>query len=190
MLTIAAPIVIAISSMLAQAPTTPAPAPTGSAPVVGAAPAPAPAGAKVQTVGADAPGTSVATPAGQAVPVGAPGGGQAQQQPSMLTGMMLPVLMLGFVVFIFWTSSRAQKKEKLKRQELMESLRTNDTVQTTGGIIGRIAEIRDDEVVLRVDESTNTKIRFAKVHIAGVINKAGGATSESEAKPGKAKAGV
>jgi preprotein translocase subunit YajC len=94
------------------------------------------------------------------------------------------------VVFIFWTSSRAQKKEKLKRQELMESLRTNDTVQTTGGIIGRIAEIRDDEVVLRVDESTNTKIRFAKVHIAGVINKAGGATSESEAKPGKAKAGV
>lgn len=44
---------------------------------------------------------------------------------------------------------------------MMQSLQKNDRVRTIGGIYGTIVEVRDDEIVLKVDESNNTKIKIS-----------------------------
>jgi len=112
--------------------------------------------------------------------------------------MLLPVALLAVLLITSW---RTNRKERAKRAELMAGLSTHDKVQTSGGIIGTIAELREDEVVLRVDESSNTRIRFSRGAIVSVLDKGrrgggngggGGAASQTEGKPNGAgtKAGV
>ena len=46
----------------------------------------------------------------------------------------------------------------------------HDTVQTIGGVIGSIVEVKNDSVVLKVDESSNTRITFSRSAIQQVLN--------------------
>ena len=80
---------------------------------------------------------------------------------------LLPMLAL-FALMIFM-SSRTQKKQKRQQEEMIASIGRHDRVETIGGIIGTVAELRDAEVVIKVDESTNTKIHVSKSAIKGVL---------------------
>jgi len=106
-------------------------------------------------------------------PIGGSGQGGAQQPPSLFGGGFIFVL-LGMFVFMLFLSSMGQRKEKKKRAEMLGALGRHDRVQTTGGMIGTVVEVRGDEVTLKVDESTNTKIRFAKSAVQQVLKQAGG----------------
>jgi preprotein translocase subunit YajC len=70
-------------------------------------------------------------------------------------------LILIVVIFIamFWVM-RGPKREQKQRDKMVKSLKKNDKVRTIGGIIGTIVDVKDDEIVLKVDESNNTKIRI------------------------------
>lgn len=106
-----------------------------------------------------------------------PIGGQStpqQGQPQGLFGGGFLFMLLGLMVFMIVMSSMGQRKEKKKRQQLLNSLGKHDRVQTAGGVIGTIVELRDQEVVVKVDESTNTKIRFSRSAIQQVLKKSGG----------------
>lgn len=110
-----------------------------------------------------------------------PGGAGSQPNPF---SMMLPIgLLLVFMIGMSWWS---QGKEKKKRTALLGSLARNDRVQTAGGMIGTIVELKDDEVVLRVDESTNTKIAFSRSAVQTVLRKGRG--NGAEAQPAGATA--
>ena len=47
---------------------------------------------------------------------------------------------------------------------------------TAGGIIGTLVDVRDAEVVLKVDESSNTKIKFTRDAIKRVVTEDESAT--------------
>ena len=64
---------------------------------------------------------------------------------------------------------RNKKKQERKAQELRDSLKKGDRVQTIGGILGTVVESRDNEVLLKVDETNNTKLRFTRNAIHRVI---------------------
>lgn len=81
---------------------------------------------------------------------------------------MLIGLGIFFVVFYFMIM-RGNKKQKTERANLLDSLAKNDRVMTIGGLLGTIVTIRDQEVVLKVDESNNTKVTFLKSSIQKVI---------------------
>lgn len=121
----------------------------------GAAPAP---GGESGAAGTAAPGQA-APPAGQA--------------PANPLGMMLP-LVFGLIIFMMITSMLSGRKEKKKRASMLEALKKRDRVQTYGGIIGTVVEMKDDELVLKVDEGSNTRIRFARSAIQQVIKSARG----------------
>lgn len=121
-------------------------------------------------VGADGGGAGAVDGAG-----GAPGGG-APAGPGGF-GMMLPLL-FGLMIFMVVTSMMSGRKEKKKRAELMAGLKRRDKVQTVGGVIGTIAEIKNDEVVLKVDHGSNTRIRFARSAIQQVLHSADGGEIE------------
>ncbi len=104
------------------------------------------------------------------------GGGQAPP-PSPFGGQFIFILaaMLGVMILM---QVFAGRKEKKRRAEMLSGLRRHDRVVTIGGIIGAVAEVRDDEVILKVDESTNTKIRVTRNSVQSVLKR-----SSAEEKP-------
>lgn len=90
------------------------------------------------------------------------------------------MLLFGFLIFMIISMVMTGRKEKKARAELLSSLAKHDKVQTAGGMIGTIAEIKGDEVVLKVDESTNTKVRFARSSVTSILKKGRGSDSMPE----------
>jgi len=78
-------------------------------------------------------------------------------------------LMIGMVLLMIMNSGRGKKAEAKKREELLKSLKRGDRVRTIGGIFGTVVDVRDADVVLKVDESVNAKIKFAREAILKVI---------------------
>ena len=78
-------------------------------------------------------------------------------------------LMLAMGVFFFVTT-RGQRREKKRRQEMLDGMSKNDRVMTIGGIVGTIVAVKEKEVVVKVDESTNTKMTFSKRAIQQLID--------------------
>lgn len=95
----------------------------------------------------------------------------AQQTQSPLQALLQGPFMLVLLVLaaLWFFSSRSRRREQQKYQDMLKNLKRNDRVQTIGGIIGTVVDARDDEVVLKVDETNNVKMRFARSAIKDVI---------------------
>jgi preprotein translocase subunit YajC len=84
---------------------------------------------------------------------------------------MPPIFMIIFaalVVMIVFSMS-GQRKEKKKRAAMLTALSKGDRIQTIGGILGTTVEVRDDHVVVKIDESSNTRIKIARSAVQTVI---------------------
>ncbi len=81
---------------------------------------------------------------------------------------MLPMLLALGVFYIFMF--RGQRKDKRRHADMLTNLKRNDRVQTIGGVLGTVVEARDNEVILKVDESSNVKMRFNRSAIKEVLN--------------------
>ncbi len=101
-------------------------------------------------------------------PAGGGGGGEAEPGPMAGLWGLIPIVAI-FALFI-WFTHRSQKKRQQERQEMLESLRPKDEVYTIGGIKGRIVQITDDELVLRIDDAKDIKITVSR---GGIGRKAG-----------------
>lgn len=83
----------------------------------------------------------------QAAPSGAGGAGWS----SML------MIILIIAIFYFFMIAPQQKKQK-KINAFRDSLQKGDKVMTAGGIYGRIREIKDNYVMLEIDNNVTIKI--------------------------------
>ncbi len=79
--------------------------------------------------------------------------------------LMIGVVIL-FYVFI-WRSGQAKERQK---KQLLANLKEGDVVQTIGGMIGTVIRADDKTVVLKVDENSNTKIKFTRSAIHRVVD--------------------
>lgn len=95
---------------------------------------------------------------------GAPPGPVMQLFGSSMFPLILGIGLLYFFMF------RSRTGDKKKREALINQLKKGDRVQTIGGILGSVLEARDNEVLLKVDETSNTKIRFARSAIHKVLS--------------------
>jgi preprotein translocase subunit YajC len=93
-----------------------------------------------------------------------PGG--AQPTPSLFGSPLMLFALFGVVIYFMMI--RPQSKEKKHRAAMLAALKKNDRVVTIGGIIGTVLQVKDDEVTLKVDESSNTKITFSRSAIQTV----------------------
>jgi preprotein translocase subunit YajC len=114
------------------------------------------------------PGTATPAPATQTPPAGGVGG--------LLSSPLVPMIAV-MAIFMFYSFNSKRKQEKA-RQETLNSMKRGDRVQTIGGILGTIVDVRDAEVVVKVDESNNTKIKFAR----SAVNKVMGEEEKTESK--------
>lgn len=82
--------------------------------------------------------------------------------------------MLGaMVVFMLLTSRSQKKREKREREEMFARMAKNDRVQTIGGVIGTVVSVKESEVIVKVDESTNTKMTFMKTAVQRILSDEG-----------------
>jgi preprotein translocase subunit YajC len=90
-----------------------------------------------------------------------------QPEPNILQGLVPIILMI--LAFVFLIVLPARRKERQQRELLFNTLKKNDEVLTSGGIIGTVANIKDDEVTLKVDESSNVRIRILRNSIIRIL---------------------
>lgn len=101
-----------------------------------------------------------------------PGLGGGQQPPASPFGNIIWLFLLLFL-FMIGMQVFAGRKERKRRAEMLNSIRRHDRVQTVGGILGTVADVRGDEIIVKVDESTNTKVRIVRSAIQQVLKKSG-----------------
>ena len=84
-----------------------------------------------------------------------------------LTHGMFPILIIVLAV-MYVTMILPKRTQDKKRQHMLDSMKRGDEIQTIGGIIGKVVDPREDRVLVKVDESSNTKIWFSRSAIARV----------------------
>ncbi len=124
---------------------------------------------KVPVANVNTSGQNLAAPP----PVGGPvhGGPAAppHQPPSLWGSFGSSAIMIGLLVVLMFVLFGGRAKEEKKRKAMIAALKKGDRVVTMGGLIASVVDVRDNEVVLKVDESTNVKERYTKSAIASVI---------------------
>ncbi len=87
--------------------------------------------------------------------------GEKEQRPkSFFEGNYFIPVMIGGFILLWMFMGRNKKKQQAQRRERLSSLKKGDRVMTIGGVIGTIAEAREQELVIKVDDGT--RIKFAR----------------------------
>ncbi len=89
-------------------------------------------------------------------------------QPSMMS-MLMPIFII-FLVFYF-IAIRPRQKEQKQREDMLKQIKKYDKVMTIGGIIGTVMEVRENEVIVKVDDNSNTRMKFTRGAIQKVLEK-------------------
>ena len=74
-------------------------------------------------------------------------------------------------VLMYMILFRGPRKKQQQHKQMVQSLKKNDRIQTIGGIIGTVVDVKDDEITLKIDESNNTKIRILRSAIGRNMSK-------------------
>jgi preprotein translocase subunit YajC len=114
-----------------------------------------------------APSNTAQTTAVTGQPSGAAPASKPTEPPSWLSNQMIP-LILGIAVLYFFVFRNKRGQDK-KRTDMLSQLKRGDRVQTIGGILGTVIEAGENDVLVKVDESSNTKIRFTRNAIHRVV---------------------
>ena len=102
-----------------------------------------------------------------------PNGGaptEEQTTPPQLNPLMryMPFILIAVVMYMLLF--RGPKKKQQQHKQMVQALQRNDRVQTIGGILGTVIDIKDDEITLKIDESNNTKLKISAGAVAKVTS--------------------
>ena len=103
--------------------------------------------------------------------------GAKSNSESMPTYLIL-IGVLGVLFYFFmWRPSR---RDRQKQQQMMDSLKRDDKVVTIGGLHGTVIAVKDNEVVLKVDDNSDVKMKFTRSAIGTIVPKDGGDADKKE----------
>lgn len=109
-----------------------------------------------------------------------PGFAHAQAAPGafdMLNSLIVPtMLIIGIMYFLM---IRPQQRRLKEHRDMVAAIRRGDTVVTSGGIIGKVTKVEDQE--LQVEIADGVKIKLLRSTISEVRGK-GEAASAAKAK--------
>ena len=72
----------------------------------------------------------------------------------------------GAMVIMLIFSSRSKKKQEAKRREQLNSIKKGDPITSIGGIIGTVVEVRDKDLIIKIDDGT--RMHLARWAIRGI----------------------
>lgn len=71
-------------------------------------------------------------------------------------GMFLPLIAILVIFWVFMIRPQAKRQKELRK--FRESIQKGDKVITNGGIYGKVAGLKDNAVILQVDENTKLTV--------------------------------
>ncbi len=107
-------------------------------------------------------------PAGTTAAPGAP----ASSPPAAAMDASWLYIPLGLMAVLVVVSMLGQRKERKRREALLGAVKKHDRVQTIGGVIGSVVEVKPDTVVLKVDENSNVRMTFARSAVQQILKEA------------------
>jgi len=87
-------------------------------------------------------------------------------QPSLISAMLPMILLLGIFYFLI---IRPQTKKAKEHRQMVEALKKGDEVVTNGGLLGRIAEVGENFLLVEMGDGVQLKVQ--KVAIASLMPK-------------------
>jgi preprotein translocase subunit YajC len=108
-----------------------------------------------------APGRQDTPAPAQPAQKGPPPGSDGAPPPGGAFQLMLPLLLIGMMVFIFW-SSRSQQK---KQDQVVSTLKKGDRVLTQSGLVGRLVET--DARYAKIEIAPGVKVQILKTSLTG-----------------------
>jgi preprotein translocase subunit YajC len=90
---------------------------------------------------------------------------------------LLPFVLI--FVIMYFLILRPQQKRSKEHQELVKNLRRGDTVITSGGLVGKVTKVVDDEQI-EVEIADGVRVRQVRSMVTGV--RAKGEPVKDEAK--------
>ena len=85
----------------------------------------------------------------------------------MASSLLMMVLIFGIFYFLM---IRPQQKKLKEHKAMVDALRRGDQVVTQGGIIGKVAKVKDDNEI-DIEVATDVKVRVVRSTIVQVLNK-------------------
>jgi preprotein translocase subunit YajC len=107
-------------------------------------------------------------------PEGAAAGGASGQMATTFVTFGLVILIFYFLII------RPQNKKQKETRKMLGALKKGDKVTSIGGIRGTVISVKDQTVVVKVDD--NTKLEFTKSAISAVLEQ-----GKEEGTPDKKK---
>jgi preprotein translocase subunit YajC len=104
--------------------------------------------------------------------------GPAGGGPSALVNL-LPLILI-FVVFYFLLIRPQQQKAK-EHRTMLDNLKRNDNVVTSGGIYGKVIAITEHVITLEI--ASNVRIRVERGHISSLAKSGPAEESKEKDKP-------
>ena len=84
--------------------------------------------------------------------------------------MWTTLITFGLIILIFYfLIIRPQKKRDKEARDMLAAMKKGDKIVTIGGIRGTVAVVKDNTVIVKVDD--NTRIEFSKNAISQILNK-------------------
>jgi preprotein translocase subunit YajC len=105
--------------------------------------------------------------------------GAAGAQPSIVGQLFFFAALIAIFYFFL---IRPQQKRMKEHRALVESLRRGDTIVTSGGIIGKITKIINDNEA-QVEIADGVRVRIMKHTVSNVLSKSDSAAQSVEPKP-------
>lgn len=93
----------------------------------------------------------------------------AAATPPPASGFPLMLLLGVFIIFMYLTVWRPQNKRAKEHRALVNGIAKGDEVVTAGGILGKVAKVTDQYVVIAVTDQV--EITIQKTSIASVLPK-------------------
>jgi preprotein translocase YajC subunit len=76
-------------------------------------------------------------------------------------------IMFGMLALLILLSVFTGRKEKKRRAAMMASLKKQDKVLMSGGIVGIVTDLTDDEIVIRSEEA---RLRFTRAAVQTILS--------------------
>ncbi|HVZ68089.1 MAG TPA: preprotein translocase subunit YajC [Rhizomicrobium sp.] len=77
------------------------------------------------------------------------------------------VPIIAIIAIMYFLMIRPQQQRMKQHREMVENVRRGDTVVTAGGIVGKVAKVKDDQEIL-VDIAENVQVRVLKSTLSEV----------------------
>ena len=100
--------------------------------------------------------------------------------PQMLLLIGAPVVILYFFIL------GPQKKRDEERNVMLGKIRKHDRILTSGGIWGTVVSVKEDELIVRIDEDNNVRVRLVKNAVIKIESSSKDGQPEQGAEAGSA----